>query len=73
MKNKINKTMNHRCYNLIFLKRKFYLIQAHGIESYSVNSGKRLLSSGERLSYVLEVLLHLQGKNVKCVHKRQFF
>ena len=35
------------------------------------NSGKRLLSNEKRLSCVLEVLLHLQGKNVKYCHKSQ--
>ena len=35
------------------------------------NIGKRLLSDGKSFSYVLEVLLHLPGKNVKCSHKGQ--
>ena len=66
-----NKIANHRCCGMIFLERTFYLIPAHGIESYFKHSDKGLLSNVKRLPCVLELLLHLHGKNVKCSHKRK--
>ena len=35
------------------------------------SSGKRFLSNWKGLPSVLEVLLQVQGRNVKCSHKKQ--